>query len=81
MKKILYVSANGFIGGAESFLLNLAKMHADNKDNVHFLLFRKGVFRKRVEKTQLCLSLFFKINLNFLSLCSYIKQFEKFAIF
>ena len=50
MRKILYVSANGFIGGAESFLLNLAKMHADNKDNVYFLLFRNGVLASELKK-------------------------------
>lgn len=50
MRKILYVSANGFIGGAESFLLNLAKMHADNKDNVYFLLFRGGVLGNELKK-------------------------------
>lgn len=50
MRKILYVSANGFIGGAESFLLNLAKMHADNRDNVYFLLFRNGVLVDELKK-------------------------------
>lgn len=50
MRKILYVSANGYIGGAESFLLNLAKMHADNRDNVHFLLFRNGVLGTELKK-------------------------------
>jgi len=42
MKKILYVSANGFIGGAEKFLVNIASVHAETKDNVHFLLFNNG---------------------------------------
>ena len=53
MKKILYVSANGFIGGAESFLLNLAKMHSDNKDNVYFLLFQTGVLETELKKLNL----------------------------
>ena len=38
MKKILYVSANGFIGGAEKFLINVAKIHSETKDQVHFLI-------------------------------------------
>ncbi len=42
MKKILYVSANGFIGGAEKFILNVARMHAENKDPVTYLLFKDG---------------------------------------
>lgn len=50
MRKILYVSANGFIGGAESFLLNLAKMHADNKDSVFFLLFKGGILESELKK-------------------------------
>ena len=42
MKKVLYVSANGFIGGAEKFLLNIAHVHSETKDQVHFLLFDNG---------------------------------------
>ena len=42
MKKVLYVSANGYIGGAEKFLVNIASIHAETSDNVHFLLFENG---------------------------------------
>lgn len=42
MKKVLYVSANGFVGGAEKFLVNIASVHAETKDGVHFLLFNDG---------------------------------------
>lgn len=42
MKKILYVSANGFVGGAEKFLVNVAKVHHESGDAVHFLLFDNG---------------------------------------
>jgi len=42
MKKILYVSANGFVGGAEKFILNVARMHSENKDPVTYLLFKDG---------------------------------------
>ena len=42
MKRILYVSANGFVGGAEKFLVNVAKVHHESGDAVHFLLFDNG---------------------------------------
>ncbi len=42
MKKVLYVSANGFVGGAEKFLVNVAKVHYESGDAVHFLLFDDG---------------------------------------
>ena len=53
MKKVLYVSANGFIGGAEKFLLNIAGVHKETNDPVHFLLFNTGALEDELKKLEL----------------------------
>lgn len=50
MKKVLYVSANGYIGGAERFLVNIATIHAESSDSVHFLLFDHGPLEDELKK-------------------------------
>ncbi|MBY0516464.1 MAG: glycosyltransferase family 4 protein [Bacteriovoracaceae bacterium] len=42
MKKILYLSANGYIGGAEKFILNSCKMHLQNNKYLPCILFFKN---------------------------------------
>ncbi len=53
MKKVLYVSANGFIGGAESFLLNIAGIHKETRDPIHFLLFTSGPLEVELKKLEI----------------------------
>lgn len=50
MKNVLYVSANGFIGGAEKVLLDLARMHRDRGELAYFLLFKDGLLKNELEK-------------------------------
>jgi glycosyltransferase involved in cell wall biosynthesis len=50
MKAVLYVSANGFIGGAEKVVLILAQMHASKKENAYFLLFNDGPLKDEIAK-------------------------------
>lgn len=50
MKKVLYVSPNGYIGGAEKFLVNIASIHAETEDKVHFLLFEHGPLEDELKK-------------------------------
>jgi glycosyltransferase involved in cell wall biosynthesis len=50
MSKIVYVSPNGYIGGAEKVLINFAKMHAEKKEVAYFLLFNEGILVFELEK-------------------------------
>lgn len=49
MKKICYVSANGFIGGAEKVLINLAKMHKERGEEAYFILFKDGILHDELK--------------------------------
>lgn len=50
MSKVFYISANGFIGGAEKVLLHLAKMHKENEESASFLLFNDGILKDELSK-------------------------------
>ncbi|MBC7430418.1 MAG: glycosyltransferase family 4 protein [Bacteriovorax sp.] len=43
MKKTLYVSPNGYIGGAEKILIQIASLHFQNESHVHTLFFNYGL--------------------------------------
>jgi glycosyltransferase involved in cell wall biosynthesis len=82
MKKILYVSANGFIGGAEKFLINIASIHAETKDSVHFLLFDHGPLEDELKKIGVPVSVLknkFRVRnvFKFISAVSEIRHFLK----
>ena len=59
MKKTLYVSPNGFIGGAEKILVQIAELHFQNdSSNVSVLFFKHGeaekiLIRKKIQTTTL----------------------------
>jgi glycosyltransferase involved in cell wall biosynthesis len=80
MKKVLYVSANGFIGGAEKFLLNIAGIHKETNDPVHFLLFNSGPLEDELKKLNIPVTVLktkFKLT-SFLNLYHAIKEIRQF---